>query len=142
MKLEIKIKNIETGEETTHSVGLIWGLGAYEIFEDRTGIDKDRMHLGFLSGDQKIMTNLVYAAIQNWCETLTDPVEVPFSYRQFQSWLSDAPQEAAADIIRDYEKSTLYGKTMEEYYLSILEKLSDSNKAEDKPKKKTRSVKS
>lgn len=140
MKLEIEIKNPRTEESVSHKVGVIWGLGAFEIFTDATGIETDQMHIGMIQGKEKITARLTYSAIQNWFETLEDPEPVPFSYRQFQAWLSEAPQSVAKLLMDDYTKSSYYGRTMEEFYEEVIKSV--TREVEEGAKKKSASVKS
>lgn len=142
MKLTIEIKDFETEEVTKHEVGFVWGLGAFEIFEDTTGIDQTSMHLGVLQGNQKVLCNLAYAAMQNWNDLVNGSTDLDFTYRQFQKWLSEAEKGLASKITDDFMKSAYEGDSMMSYYEMILKNVADSNKESgSKTKKKSPSVK-
>jgi hypothetical protein len=143
MKLEVEIKDLNTDEVTKHEVGFIWGMGAFEVFEDNTGMDQVEMHQGVLLGKQKVLCNLAYAAAQVWWEMVKGEPDLPFTYRQFQLWLSEADKEIGQKISEDFKKSAYEGGTMESYYQSIVANMVAATKEEAKgAKKKSRSVKS
>ena len=123
MKLQIKITNIETEQETEYNVGLVWGTGAFEECEEMLGIDLDEIDRGILFGKSKILNSLAYCAIVNWCKNLVDPIDVPFSYKQFIYWLDKAPQDTAKKMMDDYLNSSYQGRTTKDYYDDMVERL-------------------
>lgn len=138
MKLEIGIKNFDTEEITNHEVGFIWGFGAFEIFEDTTGLDQTAMHMGVLQGNQKVLCNLAYAAMQNWSDVVNGTTDLPFTYRQFQYWLSEADKGVASKVTDDFMKSAYEGGSMESYYVKILDLMNEGNDKDNKQTKKKR----
>lgn len=98
--------------------GLQWGMGAIEIYCDTMNCDIDGLDKALIAertiDKQKALNTLVLAAIQNWCE-LND-IDFNLNYRTFQNWLSEQPQNTADSIINDWKASTIYGKTIGEYY--------------------------
>lgn len=130
--MKLKIKNKE--------YGLQWGTGAFEICCDTLGIDLADIDLGIARNDQKIWINLVYAAIQNWCELQDEPVECEVTYRKLQAWIDTADNKIGKEITESYLSSMYRGKTMQQHYESLM---SDDNEEEPtRAKKKSRSVKS
>lgn len=102
--------------------GLQWGMGAIEIFCDTMDCDIDGLEKAITSEKSidklKAINNLSLAAIQNWCEL--NNVDFDLSYRQFQNWLSDQPQETGNSIIENWKASKIAGKTIAEYYFGEL----------------------
>lgn len=119
--------------------GLCWGIGAIEIYCDTMNCDIDGLDKAVISEKEieklKAINILVLSAIQNWCE-LND-VEFDLTYRKFQQWLSDAPQQTANSIMNDWKASKYMGKTIGEYYFGELPEPIEPIK-----KKTSRSVKS
>lgn len=141
MKLKIEITDFNTETKSEYEIGFIWGIGAFEIFEDNTGMDQFEMHRGVLTGNQKILCNLAYAAAQLWYEMTTGDNTLPFTYRQFQYWLSNAEQGTGDKISKDFLASAYEGQTMTSYYEGILKSIS-KQEGSGETKKKSRSVKS
>lgn len=108
MKLTINNKNY----------GLQWGLGAIEIYCDSVGCDISDLDQ-HITADRvidrlKAINNLSLAAMQNWCNL--EKIDFDLTYSEFQSWLSDQPQDTANNIIEDWKASKHFGKTIGEYY--------------------------
>lgn len=138
MKLKVEIKDFDTEEVTSHEVGFIWGFGAFEIFEDTTGIDHTNMHIGVIQGNQKVLFNLAYAAIRNWSDVTKGDSDLPFTYRQFQHWLTGAEKGLGAKISDDFMKSAYEGGNMKDFYENIIASVEEPSG--NKSKKKSRSA--
>lgn len=102
--------------------GLQWGLGAIEIFCDTHNCDVEGIEAAITStraiDKLKAINNLTLSAIQNWCEL--NNIDFNLNYRQFQNWLSDQPQETGNNIIADWKRSRINGKTIGEFYFGEL----------------------
>jgi hypothetical protein len=119
--------------------GLQWGLGAIELYCDHVGCDVDDLELAIGSSKSidrtKAICTLTTCAIQNWCE-LND-ITFDVTYRKFQAWLNEQPQETANDIITDWKKSMYFGKTIGEHLFGEIAGVAPAGKG----KKKQPSVK-
>lgn len=97
--------------------GLQWGLGAIELYCDQMNCDVDDLELAIGSPKSidrtKAICLLTTCAIQNWCEL--NGVTFDITYRKFQDWLTEQPQETANNIIEDWKKSMYFGKTIGEH---------------------------
>lgn len=110
MQLEIKIK------EQTYNVGLQWGLGCFEIAADHLKVDTVDEVMFAAVKDSATMTRVAYSAIQNYIEIEDDTAVVPFTYRQFQAWISEQPEKLGKDIVSSFENSLYNGKSVKTYY--------------------------
>lgn len=110
MQLKIEIK----GQE--YNLGLSWGLGCFEIASKHLDVDNaDQVYWAALK-DKSTFSRLVYSALQNNLELEDETAMMPFSYRQFQSWLSPQPQSLIDDIKSDFESDVYNDKTMKSHY--------------------------
>lgn len=113
--------------------GLQWGLGAIELFCDQMNCDVDDIDLAVGSAKaierMKAICVLTTCAMQNWCELNGLPFDL--TYRQFQVWITEQPQETANNIIEDWKKSMYFGKTIGEHLfggVAITETTAKKNK--------------
>lgn len=112
-------------------VGLVWGIGAIEIYCDKMGCDVDGLDKAITSDKeierQKALTTLILAAIQNWSE-LPGGSEFTTTYRQLQQYLSEITTEKYQEILQDWKKSKYFGKTIGEYYFGEIPEATTSKK--------------
>src|SRR5690606_25777685 len=103
---------------------LHWGLGALEMFCDAMECDLNEgldialnVSVAKVKGqDQhKYIVNLILAAIKNGADAEHFSDDVGVSYRQLQKFLDDAPANTLSDILDDFAKSRIFGRTIAEY---------------------------
>jgi hypothetical protein len=121
---------------------LVWGLGALENLCNELGIGLQDVDMAILNNETIVLNKLTYCALQNGAEI--DDLELDFNYKKFTQFIDNADESVGREIMNDFMKSKLLGKTMEERYQEIIERINASASEEIKiPKKKvTRSVKS
>ena len=99
--------------------GLSWGLGAIEIYCDKMGCGMEGLDLVFAARPEqallksKALVNLILAALQNSAELENKEFDV--TYRQLQAWIDEAPQALFQSVMKDFETSKYFGKTIGEY---------------------------
>lgn len=122
---------------------LVWGLGALENLCNTLNMTLQEIDLAIMNNDIAVINRLAYCALENGAE-ISDQ-ELDFNYKFFLAWLDEQPEQIGNDISNDFLKSKLLGKTMEERYNEIIERLKASETTDSiAPKKKpkpTRSVK-
>lgn len=134
--MNLKINNIE--------YPLQFGIGAVEIYCDKMDCDVEDIDIHIASVkmiDQlKAINNLTLAALQNGCEIAGIAFDI--TYRQFQQWLDEQPQETAKLIIDEWKKSSTLGVKVSEYYFNeVLDEEEKTPAKKSVVKKKSQSVK-
>lgn len=99
---------------------LEWGMGAIEMYCDRQDCDIDDIDIHLMSPRQidsiRALNNLTLAAIENGCDCAVPKIEFDLTKEVFRSWLDKQPQSIANEIIDDWKKSFLFGKTVAEHF--------------------------
>lgn len=122
---------------------LSWGSGALESLCNDLGISLQDIEYAVLDDDTTLLNKLTYAALTNGAEIMD--ISLDFNYKYFLAWLDEQPQEMGVEIMNDFMKSKYLGKTMEDRFNEIIERINASAEANDPKtvkKKNTRSVKS
>lgn len=87
---------------------LQFGLGAVELYCEKMDCDIDDIDTHVFSEKTitqiKALNTMALCALQNGCEIAGIPFNL--TYRQFQLWLQDQPQEIATDIMNEWIKVT------------------------------------
>lgn len=123
-------------EINNHKVGLQWGLGCFEIAAKHYDVVTVDEVLTACAKDSSTLARLAYSAIQNWVELQDETAGVPFTYRQFQAWLDEAPEQTGLDIVADFQKSKYNGKAISTHYEEINARYEEFIAQQDADKKK------
>jgi len=119
---------------------LEWGMGAIEIYCDRNDCDIDDIDAHLLSprkiDSMKALYNLTLAAIENGCESAIPKVEFDLTIHIFRSWLDRQPQSVADEIVSDWKKSFLFGKTVAEHFFGELPESTETASKKKRPSAK------
>ncbi len=114
MQLTIKIEG-----KCDDTFGLIWGTRAFRLAEKRLNMELNEIFLSV--NDEAVMLALTYSALENWIQNKDESLSLPFTLVQFENWLNDQDQKVATDIVKDYQNSTMQGKSIGERYKEIEE---------------------
>lgn len=108
--------------------GLLWGLGAIEIFCESMNCGLDGLDIAFYPNKDsvKAITNLIFAGLRNYSETKATPLDL--TYRQLQDCLSEMPQLEFEEIKTDFLNSKYLGES----WLERLNLIVSENDAEKK----------
>lgn len=125
MKLKIKEKEYS----------LNWGLGTFGLVEEELDMDIDGVFAEF--NKHKVNTSLVYYAILNSERVKNDDdyFTLDFGKSFFSDWLDQQPQEVATEIVKDFYKWSINGKSWGEKLGIDMAKLESDKKEEPKKKK-------
>lgn len=138
--LSIKVKD--------KSYSFCWGTLAFMNACDKLSVTLNELDLSILSGEQKAWYTLAYEALivnditNNNSANLVGGELEGFNFAQFMYWLDNAPQKTGDDITQSYMKSKYLGKTMQEHYDAMLDRLNinideQTQEKSVSPKKKT-----
>lgn len=120
-----------------NKVGLIWGLGCFEIAAEIIDGVSTIDDVIFSVEDVSRMSRIAWAAIQNWCDCQSPAVDNPITLRAFQTWLDNEPEEVGTKITEDFLASKYQGRTMKERYDEVIEMVTAlAEENGEKPKKK------
>lgn len=120
---------------------LVWGLGALENLCNTLNMTLQEIDLAIMNNDIAVINRLAYCALENGAEIADQ--ELDFNYKFFLAWLDEQPEQIGNDISNDFLKSKLLGKTMEERYNEIIERLKASETPDNiAPKKKPKPTRS
>ena len=122
---------------------LCWGMGALEDLCDELGITLQDLDIAILNNETSTLNKLTYSALRNGAEINDDSLD--FNYKYFLNWLDQQPDMLGNEIMSDFMKSKLLGKTMQERFDEIIAKLTateDKTEPNKTKKKSTRSEKS
>lgn len=125
MKLKIKEKEYS----------LNWGLGTFGLVEEELDMDIDGVFAEF--NKHKVNTLLVYYAILNSERVKNDDdyFTLDFGKSFFSDWLDQQPQDVATEIVKDFYKWSINGKSWGEKLGIDMAKLESDKKEEPKKKK-------
>lgn len=138
------MQSIKVNEKT---YSFCWGMLTFMNTCDKLGISLADLHEKIALDDAKCWYNLAYQALITNDITFNNSLDVSgdelesLSFAQFMHWLDNEPQETGDAISESYRKSMYMGKTMEQRYSEILERLNieieglDANKKPVKKKK-------
>lgn len=129
-----------------------WGLLTFVNTCDKLDISLPELHQAIALDKPKPWYHLAYQALLTHDETSNNGANTingeldGFSYLDFMQWFDEQPQEVGDQIIDDYKKSVYLGKTMQERYDEVIEKLNialeeQNEEANPTKKKNVRSVK-
>lgn len=128
MQLEINGKNCR----------LQWGTGALEDLCDRLDLSLQDIDAAVITNENKILNQLTYSALRNGADISDE--ELNFSYKFFLAWLDEQPEDMGKKIMEDFLSSKILGRTMQDRFNEIIERMSvsDNNAATVKKKKTIR----
>jgi hypothetical protein len=107
---------------------LNFGLGAFEIAEDRLDMSMDEILTNLQKS--KVFNNFVYSALLNAIRIEDETALEPFGYNAFLSYVNELDLSVNEELTEAILKTTYYGKTFAER-LGI-----DLNEEEEGEKKK------
>jgi len=125
---------------------LSWGTGAAENVQNELGISLQDLEFAIMTNETAVLNKLTYAALQNAAEI--NDADLDFNYKFFLDWLDNQDEKVAKDIMDDFLKSKMLGKTMQSRFDEIIARLEALDSPETKQeaekikKKNNRSVKS
>lgn len=134
MKLKIKGK--------TYS--FCWGTLTILNTCDKLGCTLEELDYGIMANQPKYFYELSYQALLTDDLTINNGINIidgqleELSYAQYLNWLDNAPQDTGDKIVNSFMQSKYLGKSMQQRYNELLEKISATNTVEEKPVKKKR----
>lgn len=124
-----------------------WGTLALLNTCDKIGCTLQELDYGIMADDAKYFYNLSYQALLANDLTLNNGANVidgeldGLSYAQYLNWLDNAPQSTGDKITQSFLKSKYLGKSMEQRYNELFEKIGALTPAEEQSQEPAKTVK-
>lgn len=126
MQLEINGRNWQ----------LVWGMGALEELCNELNFSLTDIDVAIMNNETAVLNRLVYCALRNGAECEDTPTSLTFNYKKFLQWLDEQPDNTGKSIMDDFMNSKLSGRTMQQRFDEIIERLNAIDSEETKKVKK------
>lgn len=100
---------------------LQWGTGALEDLCDRLDMSLQDIDVAIITNENKVLNQLAYSALRNGADINDEEIE--FNYKFFLAWLDEQPEGIGTEIMTDFLNSKILGRTMQERFNEIIERL-------------------